>query len=181
MSAAGGKRKCVFLDRDGIVNERTYPGYIERWEDFRMLAPFPDVLRKVRAMGYVAVIITNQRGVGLGSMTQEAVDRIHANLRAQLKKEHGVELLDIICCPHLCDACSCRKPQPGMLLDAARRHGLDLSASWMIGDNESDVEAGRRAGCRTVLVAEAPADTVATICLPSMEELAVRIEDILAE
>ena len=180
MSESNRQRKCIFFDRDGIVNVRAFPGYIERWEDFELLPEFPQVLRKVRALGYEAVIITNQRGVGRGIMTQEAVDRIHANLQSVLEEQHGVALLDIVCCPHLRDACTCRKPQPGMLLEAATRHDLDLAASWMIGDTESDVEAGRRAGCRSLLVADRPGETVATVRLASMQELLARIEDILA-
>ena len=68
-------KRCVFLDRDGIVNVRAIPGYIETWDDFEMLAPFPEVLRQVRAMGFVAVIITNQRGVARGIMTRQAGPR----------------------------------------------------------------------------------------------------------
>ena len=174
-------KRCVFLDRDGIVNVRAIPGYIETWDDFELLPPFPEVLRQVRAMGFVAVIITNQRGVARGIMTREAVDRIHANLRALLQAEHGVELLDVMVCPHEKASCECRKPQPKLLLDAAARHDIDLAASWMIGDTESDVEAGRRAGCRTILVSDKPGDTVATQRVASMRDLAVQIKDILAD
>jgi D-glycero-D-manno-heptose 1,7-bisphosphate phosphatase len=154
-------RKCVFFDRDGIANESPGPGYVERWEDFRLLPSFVAALRMARARGYEGVVVTNQSGVAKGIMTIEAVERIHSNLRELLSRRHGLPLLDILFCPHADGQCDCRKPQPGMLVRAARRHGIDLAASWMVGDSERDIEAGRRAGCRTILVAPAGADTAA--------------------
>ena len=147
-------KKCVFFDRDGIVNRAPGPGYVERWADFVLLPEFVDVLRLVRQKGYEAVIVTNQRGVARGILTMEAVDGIHRNLRSLLRQRYDLELLDVLCCPHGEGECDCRKPKPGMLLEAARRHGLDLKASWMIGDHDTDMEAGRAAGCRTILVGE---------------------------
>ena len=144
--------KCIFFDRDGIVNASPGPGYVERWEDFRLMPEFPRVLALVRRLGYEAVVVTNQRGVARGIMTVDEVDRIHRNLLRQLKDEHDLTLLDILYCPHGHGECDCRKPAPGMLLEAARRHDLDLLSSWMIGDNARDVEVGQRAGCRTVYV-----------------------------
>jgi D-glycero-D-manno-heptose 1,7-bisphosphate phosphatase len=111
-----------------------------------------DVLRLVRQKGYVAVIVSNQRGVALGNITSAIVDDLHHRLRTVLKEQHGLELLDVFYCPHDRNQCECRKPKPGMLLEAARRHAIDLNQSWMIGDSLKDVEAGKAAGCRTVLV-----------------------------
>ena len=173
-------KRCVFFDRDGIVNVRVVDGYVESWDGFDLLPEFPEVLRKVSAMGYVAVVITNQRGVARGIMSREAVDEIHTNLNALLERDHGVRLLDVMVCPHEKDSCRCRKPQPTMLIDAATKHGIDLVASWMIGDTESDVEAGRRAGCRTILVSAEPGETVATVRVGGLAELVDRIEDLLA-
>jgi D-glycero-D-manno-heptose 1,7-bisphosphate phosphatase len=113
-----------------------------------------------RGMGYDAVVVTNQRGVATGKVTLEAVEDMHLRLREVLRRD-GLELLDVMLCPHDRDQCECRKPKPGMLLEAARRHGIDLSASWMVGDHETDVETGRRAGCRTIRVAPAGAETAA--------------------
>jgi len=145
--------KCVFFDRDGIVNRSPGPGYVERWDDFHLLPEFVDSLRIARQLGYVAVVITNQRGITLGCMSAQTVEDIHHRLRVVLKEQHGLDLLDILYCPHdRDDGCDCRKPKPGMILEAARRHGIDLSHSWMIGDSKKDVEAGRAAGCRTVWV-----------------------------
>jgi histidinol-phosphate phosphatase family protein len=174
-------KKCVFLDRDGIINVRVMDGYVESWDAFEMLPEFPELLRKVSELGYVAVVITNQRGVARGIMSREAVDEIHAHLKETLERDHGLQLLDVMVCPHERDTCTCRKPQPKMILDAAARHGIDLAASWMIGDTESDVEAGRRAGCRTILVSDDAGETVATERVASMRELVWRIEELLAE
>lgn len=174
-------KKCVFLDRDGIINVRALPGYIASWDDFEILPAFPELLRRVSNVGYVAVVVTNQRGVARGIMTREAVDEIHANLNVRLAQEHGLRLLDIMVCPHEKDVCTCRKPHPGMLREAAAVHDIDLATSWMIGDTESDVEAGRRAGCRTILVADGSAPTAATVRVASLRQLVRRIEELLAD
>ena len=144
-------RHAVFFDRDGIVNRSPGPGYVERWEDFHLLPEFAEVLRIATGLGFAAVVVSNQRGVARGRMSAATVDDMHRRLREQLRSQGG-ELLDILYCPHEQGTCDCRKPQPGMLLRAASQYGLDLARSWMVGDAESDVEAGRRAGCRTIRV-----------------------------
>lgn len=164
-------KPCVFFDRDGIVNRPpTLDRYVRRWEEFELVPEFLDVLRLVHERGYEAVVVTNQKGIATGHMTQEDVDRIHRNLTALLA-QHGLGLLDIVMCPSADEGHSHRKPNPGMLVEAARRHVLDLSRSWMVGDNERDVEAGRRAGCRTVLVAPSGQATAADFRAGSMAEL----------
>ena len=169
--ANGAGRACVFFDRDGIVNASPGPGYVERLADFHLLPAFLDALRVTRERGYEAVIVTNQRGVGLGLMTQETLDEIHAALRDAVN-EAGLDLLAIYYCTANDNAHPNRKPNPGMLLEAATRYGLDLSRSWMVGDNEKDVEAGRAAGCRTVLVNASDQPTAADYRLADMEQLA---------
>lgn len=146
------KKPCVFFDRDGIVNHPPGPGrYVEKVEAFQLLPGFVEALKVVREKGYRAVIITNQRGVALGKMSLQTVQDIHTRMHGLLNL-YGVAVDGVYFCPHNHGQCSCRKPQPGMLLQAARELGLDLSRSWMIGDDERDVEAGRRAGCHTVFV-----------------------------
>jgi D-glycero-D-manno-heptose 1,7-bisphosphate phosphatase len=173
-------RKCIFFDRDGIVNESPGPRrYVERWEDFRLRTPFVRILRRTTEAGYAAVVVTNQRGVALGAVAELELERIHRLLRESLKREHGLELLDILYCPHNEGTCECRKPRPGMLLEAARRHGLDLKGSWMIGDSESDVEAGRRAGCRTVLVNGSSESSIADLRVADLVDLESRLDEIL--
>lgn len=172
------KRKCVFFDRDGIVNESPGPGYVTRWADFRLMPGFVDVLRVCAGKGYAAVIVTNQRGVSKGLMTLEALEDIHARLVSMLGTM-GLDLLDILYCTHAEGECECRKPKPGMLLEAARRHDLDLAGSWMIGDSPRDVEAGRAAGCRTIIVGPHAADCVADHAAADMVELKRLVENVL--
>lgn len=146
-------KPCIFFDRDGIINVPPDPArYVTRVDRFFIIPDFIEALRVVANLGYSAVVVTNQRGVALGEMPMEEVDRIHRKLRDRLAEE-GLALLDILVCPFDDDAHSWRKPNPGMLVEAARRHELDLSRSWMIGDSEGDIEAGNRAGCRTIRVA----------------------------
>ena len=175
-------RKCIFFDRDGIVNQSPGPGYVERWEDFHLLPEFVEILRLVTKLGYVAVIITNQQGVGRDIMTSATLDDMHRRLRTQLKDQHGLELLDNFTCTHLREAdCPCRKPKPGMILEAARKHFLDLARSWMIGDSPKDTEAGRAAGCRTILVNPAATPDLADFTFGSMPELAQALGKILKD
>ena len=146
------KHPCVFFDRDGVVNRSPGPGrYVETLEEFHLFPEFIDALKVVKAKGYKAVVITNQRGVALGKMSLQTVQAIHDRMR-EILKTHGVALDGIYFCPHDHGQCTCRKPQPGMLIQAAGDLGLDLARSWMIGDDARDVEAGRRAGCHTVFV-----------------------------
>jgi D-glycero-D-manno-heptose 1,7-bisphosphate phosphatase len=172
---AEAKRCCVFFDRDGIVNRSPGPGYVLDWDAFAFEPAFPRILRAVLDKGYVAVVVTNQRGVALGLMSAETLETIHARMRRALREEHGLDLLDVLACTHEKDGCDCRKPAPGMLLAAARRHHLDLAQSWMIGDHARDVEAGRRAGCRTVRVGGADA-AGADVHVARLEDLPAVIE-----
>jgi len=167
---------CIFFDRDGIVNRSPGPGYVEHWQDFHLLPEFVTTLEIITRLGFKAVIITNQRGVALGRMTLADVDDIHRRLREVLKTQHHLDLLDI----HDRNACDCRKPKPGMLLEAARRHQIDLARSWMIGDSAKDVAAGQAAGCRTILVGDATPTTPPDHHLPDMATLSSSIAKILA-
>lgn len=164
---------CVFFDRDGIVNhppddERRY---VLHEEQFHLLPGFVESLRLVLERGYKAVIVTNQAGVSRGRMSQADLDRIHDKLQRLLKDE-GLALNDIYECVSFDDAHPNRKPNPGMLLEAAAEHRLDLSRSWMIGDSEKDVMAGRRAGVqKTVKVKPLPTQTNADFRVDSMRDL----------
>ncbi len=171
--------RCVFFDRDGIVNQSPGPGYVERWEDFHLMPEFPAILRNVSRLGFAAILITNQRGVALGKMTAAAVEDIHRRFRRALKDEYGLEILDVFYCPHDKNECECRKPKPGMLLEAARRHNINLAESWMIGDSPKDVEAGKAAGCRTILVGDAEATAPPDYRFANMAALASAIAKLL--
>jgi D-glycero-D-manno-heptose 1,7-bisphosphate phosphatase len=173
------QRKCIFFDRDGIVNQAPGPGYIESWDDFHVLPEFTEVLRKVTAAGFCAVIITNQRCVARGIVSENTLLDMHDKMRELLRNDHGLELLDIFYCPHEEDTCDCRKPQPGMILAAAQKHNIDLSQSWMIGDQPTDVETGKRAGCSTVYVSNEPQRDDSDITVSSMKELVGAIDTVL--
>jgi len=160
---------CVFFDRDGIVNQSPGAGYVERVADFRIIPEFIDSLRVVRSLGYAAVVVSNQKCVSSGIVSLETVEAIHSHLITELAK-HDLDLDDIYFCPHGGDHPD-RKPAPGMLLRAAREHGLDLESSWMVGDSERDVIAGRAAGCKTVLIRPDADETCADFRLASMREL----------
>jgi D-glycero-D-manno-heptose 1,7-bisphosphate phosphatase len=167
---------AVFFDRDGIVNRHPGPGgYVLRADDFHLLPEFVQALRIVIARGYVPVVVTNQRGVGRGLMSAAELEAIHERLRRELAAR-GLALRDILVCTATDDAHPWRKPRPGMLLEAAHRHDLDLSRSWMIGDYESDVQAGRRAGCRTVRVAPMDEASEADARVPDMAALAAYLD-----
>ncbi len=172
-------KRCVFFDRDGIVNESPGPGrYVLTAEEFRLIPAFPRLLARVRAAGFAAVIATNQQAVGLGLITREALDRLHALFRERLWLEHGLTVDAIMVCPHRADeGCGCRKPKPGLLMEAARQGGYDLKDSWMIGDAERDVEAGRAAGCRTILVHPAFPSSAADWVVESLESLDILIAE----
>lgn len=161
-------RPCVFFDRDGVVNQSPGPGYVNRLADFHILPGFADCVRAAAAHGFPAVVVTNQRGIARGLTPPDELDAMHRKLRAELARE-GLDLLDILVCTAEDDAHPDRKPNPGMLRAAAKRHRLDLSKSWMIGDRESDVKTGRNAGvAATVLVARGAAPTAATYRVPDM-------------
>lgn len=142
---------AVFLDRDGVLNRaivrdgKPYPPGTA--DEFQIAPDAAEALRALKDAGYKLLVATNQPDVAKGRTTREEVEAIHRLLQAQLPLD------EIFVCYHADgDACACRKPKPGMLLDAARKHGVDLGQSFMVGDRWRDVEAGQNAGCRTVLI-----------------------------
>jgi len=172
--------RCVFFDRDGVANAAPGPGrYVTRPEEFHILPGFLAALRVAVRRGYRAAVVTNQRCVALGLISPAALDDLHRRLRDAVSAAGVPDLLEIAVCPHDRGVCSCRKPQPGLLLEVARRHGLDLPASWMIGDAETDVEAGRRAGCRTLRVCADSEPTAADWRAATMEAVPALLERVL--
>ena len=145
-----GLRPAVFLDRDGTLIEDV--GYPRDPETVRLVDGAPEALAALRRAGFALVVVSNQSGIGRGFVTREEAKAVHERFLRELRAR-GVELDDVRYCPHTPeDACTCRKPATGLLLDAARELGLDLARSFMVGDKPGDVEAGRAAGCRTVLL-----------------------------
>lgn len=142
--------RAIFVDRDGTLNvERNYLNHPDQLE---LIPGSGNALAAARAAGWTIVIITNQSGIGRGYLNESVLTDIHRRLETLLA-DYECAIDGIYYCPHLpADSCQCRKPLPGMLQQAAHDLEIDLAASWMIGDNVSDIEAGKAAGCRTVLV-----------------------------
>ena len=149
--ASPSKRRAVFLDRDGVINKafvrdgKPFPPPSQ--QELEVLPGVPEALQELKSHGYVLLVVTNQPDVGRGKLSRKTLDEMHQALRAQLPLD------DILVCSHTDqDKCDCRKPMPGMLLEAARRHNIDIPNSFMVGDRWRDIEAGYNAGCKTILI-----------------------------
>ena len=144
--------RAVFLDRDGVLT-RERQDYIKTPEELEVLPGIEVPLREIQKRGFRIVIITNQSVIGRGLTSHHEMSRIHEKLRLELARS-GCSVDGIYYCPHRPDeGCDCRKPAPGLILKAAKELGIDVGRSWMIGDKEMDLEAARRAGCRSIRVA----------------------------
>lgn len=169
------KRKAAFLDRDGTINEKPPEHeYVTRIEDFRLLPDAVEGMAQLARCGHALVIVSNQRGVARGQVSRELLEATEEVLQDTLRR-HEAEIAGFYYCPHELDEnCECRKPRPGMLLQAGSELALDLRDSWMIGDSPSDVEAGRAAGCRTAYLGDA-ADVDATLRADSLSDAGTAI------
>lgn len=155
------KQKAVFLDRDGTINR--YVGFLRDIDMFELLPGAAEAIRAINRSGFLAVIVSNQPVVARGEVTLEQLNAIHNKMETLLGNE-GAFIDALYYCPHhphsgfagevpsLKKDCECRKPKPGMLLRAAETLNIDLSVSWMVGDGENDVLAGKAAGCKTALI-----------------------------
>lgn len=154
-------QKAVFLDRDGTINK--YVGFLRNIDDFELIPGVAEAIKNINASGYLAIVVTNQPVIARGEVTVEELQLIHNKMETLLGAE-GAYLDDIYYCPHhphkgyegeipeLKIDCDCRKPKPGMLIRAAHDFNIDLTQSWMIGDGENDIKAGKAAGCKTALI-----------------------------
>jgi len=143
--------RAVFLDRDGVLNANMErdgrPVAPTSLSEFRLLPGVEDATRRLKAAGFLLVVVTNQPDVATGRTAIATVEAMHAELRRLLPLD------DIKACFHVdADRCACRKPKPGLILEAAAQWNIDLPASFMVGDRWSDVQAGRAAGCYTVKI-----------------------------
>jgi histidinol-phosphate phosphatase family protein len=147
------KTKCIFLDRDGVINEKApKDDYIKSWNEFEFLHGVKEAIKRLNKAGFLVIVITNQRGVAKGLMTEEDLKDIHTKLIKELKKS-GARIDSIYYCPHdEKDNCNCRKPKIGMFLKAKEDFNIDLNKSWLVGDSNSDIIAGQKAGCKTILI-----------------------------
>jgi D-glycero-D-manno-heptose 1,7-bisphosphate phosphatase len=144
-------RPAVFLDRDGVLNRAIVrdgkPFSPMQLSEFRLLPGVVETCDRLTAAGLPIVVVTNQPEVARGRLSMDVLDDMHAELWRRLC------VTEVIVCPHdSADLCSCRKPLPGMILDAAQRHNIDLSRSVMVGDRTSDIKAGQAAGCMTIRI-----------------------------
>ena len=145
-------RSAVFVDRDGVINRRLPGDYVRTWDQFHFLPGARAGLRLLREAGHLLVVITNQRGIGRGLMSESDLAEVHRRMQAELvRADAAVDA--ILHCPHdLGEGCGCRKPKPGMIERALERFAIDVARSWVVGDSLSDLEAGRAVGIRGILV-----------------------------
>lgn len=155
------KQKAIFLDRDGTINR--YVGFLRSVDEFELIPGITEAIKKINSSGYLAIVVTNQPVIARGEVTKKELEEIHNKMETLLGYE-GAYIDALYYCPHhphkgfkdeivqLKIECECRKPKPGMLLQAAEEFNIDLSQSYMIGDGENDIMAGVAAGCKTILV-----------------------------
>ncbi|MEE1101483.1 MAG: D-glycero-beta-D-manno-heptose 1,7-bisphosphate 7-phosphatase [Agathobacter sp.] len=154
-------QKAVFLDRDGTINK--YKGFMRDIDEFELIPGVAKAIKKINSSGYLCIVVTNQPVIARGEVTYEQLDEIHNKMETLLGFE-GAYIDGLYYCPHhphkgyegeipeLKIECDCRKPKPGMLLNAAKDFNIDLSRSYMVGDGENDIKAGNAAGCKTILI-----------------------------
>ena len=171
----GARRRAVFLDRDGVINRafvrdgKPFPPPTP--QELEILPGVPEALRELKANGFKLLLVTNQPDVGRGKLSLQTLDAMHEDLLAHLPLD------DILVCCHTDqDKCDCRKPMPGMIIEAARKHNIDLAASFMVGDRWRDIDAGYNAGCKTILIdygySERPPDHEPDLRVGSLREAA---------
>jgi D-glycero-D-manno-heptose 1,7-bisphosphate phosphatase len=155
------KQKCIFLDRDGTINE--YVGFLRKEEQMKLIPGVAQAIKDINNSDYLCIVITNQPVVARGEVTVQGLEEIHMKMEKLLGND-GAFINDLYYCPHHPDKgfagerieykinCDCRKPKPGLILQAAKEYNIDLSESWMIGDGKNDVQCGINAGCKTGLI-----------------------------
>ena len=141
-------RRCVFLDRDGVINGKMPEGeYVRSWAEFRFLPNIADWVRIFNALDLLVIVVTNQRGVALGLMSEADLAEIHRRMLEELAVV-GARIDDVFACPHHSGVCECRKPKPGLVSAAQEKWDIDLAGSLMIGDSDSDAALAAACGLR---------------------------------
>ncbi|MDR2865382.1 MAG: HAD-IIIA family hydrolase [Spirochaetaceae bacterium] len=170
-------QSAIFLDRDGTINKSA--GFVHKLEDFILLPGASEAIKKINNSRFLAIVITNQPVIARGELDIRGLEEIH-NKMETLLGEGGAYLNDIFYCPHHPDKgfagerieykidCACRKPKPGMLLQAAEKYNINLGESWMVGDSEQDCAAGRAAGCKTAYIGDSCGTSGADMSVPSL-------------
>ncbi|MFZ5569439.1 MAG: D-glycero-beta-D-manno-heptose 1,7-bisphosphate 7-phosphatase [Thermodesulfobacteriota bacterium] len=151
MEMNAGLNRIVFMDRDGVIN-RDSPDYIKGWSEFEFLPGSLEAMAHLTRNGFRIIIVTNQSIINRGMVRPAILDDMFRRM-TQAVREAGGDILDIFFCPHRPEEdCDCRKPRTGMLQKARRIHGLDLSRTYMVGDNAKDIECARNAGCGSAIL-----------------------------
>jgi D-glycero-D-manno-heptose 1,7-bisphosphate phosphatase len=146
---------AIFLDRDGVIIRKAPDGeYVADWSEAEFLPGSLDAIAAIHRFGYKVIIVTNQRGIATGKIHLSKVNEIHTRISEIVAKSGGY-ITAIYYCPHdTSERCACRKPSPGMLLQAAAEHEVRLSDCWMVGDSLTDIAAGKGVGCKTALITQ---------------------------
>jgi D-glycero-D-manno-heptose 1,7-bisphosphate phosphatase len=181
-SAATSVRRAVFLDRDGVLSRSVVrdglPFAPTKLKDFEILPEAPEACRRLKQAGYLLIVATNQPDVGRGTMKKEIVEAMHSEMCRQLP----IDRVEVCYHPgHGQSNCDCRKPKPGLLLNAARELGIDLAQSWMVGDRWRDIDCGRAAGVRTIFIDRGYAESLKQMPHFRARDLAQAADIILAE
>lgn len=152
-------KKAIFLDRDGVINKDNQC-YVLKSSDLQLLENVPEALKQLKGKGFLLIGVSNQGAIGKNLATEEEVNILNSELNKQITSKGGHPIDKFFFCPHHPNAviekykmdCSCRKPRSGMILSAAKEFDIDLKSSFMIGDRISDIVAGKKAGCKTILI-----------------------------
>jgi len=144
--------KVVFLDRDGVINRNLDNDYVKSWADFEFLANAKDAISRLSKNGYEIIVVTNQACVNKNLVSSDIVEEIHRKMIDEISAAGG-RIKGVYYCPHRQDEnCECRKPKPGMLLQAALDYDIELSQTYLVGDSMRDIEAGASMACKTIWV-----------------------------
>ena len=161
-------KKAVFLDRDGVINEvlTDRVKFVNKPHELYFLPGVPDAIKKLNTFFDFIFVVTNQGGVGLGFMKESQLQKIHDHMIAELQKE-GATIHEVAYCPHKPKAgCACRKPNSKLIVDLSKKYDIDLSQSYMVGDTDTDIIAGKKAGTKTVFLGKS--DPLADAIFPDL-------------
>ena len=145
------KQKAIFLDRDGVLNKNK-DDYVKNISKLEIFPFISEPIKKLQSAGFKIIVITNQSAINRGLMTEKHLNEIHEKIQSFLIP-HNAKIDSFYYCPHTpAENCSCRKPKTGLLLKAIDEHNIDSTKSWMVGDRDSDILSGKKAGCKTILI-----------------------------
>ncbi len=174
------KNKAFFFDRDGIVNKRIIDAYVTKPEEFILFDEIPKILKLIHSNSYKLILVTNQQGVGKKLMTLEDLNLVHNYMQDLLIEKCGIAFEEINFCTDLKETNSFRrKPNPGMILESAEKNNIDLKKSFIIGDSESDILAGKLAGVKTIYISSEPINTMPDYKLEDISKLYELIENLI--